>query len=319
MLHLMKRFVKFAFVTAVILSFAAAASAATFINIGTGSTGGTYYPVGAAMAKVWNSSIPGMKANAQSTGGTAQNLALLAKGDAEVGFADGLYYFAYEGKGQFDGKPMKNIRGLVPLYAEPIHFLVAKGSGIKSLKDLKGKRVSVGAVGSGTEVTVRTLLKVNGIDPDKDIKAENLGLSDTATAFADKNIDAGLTVGALGIAGVVEITTIGTAELIDFEPDAIKNLCKELPYYLPFDIPANTYKGQTKPVKAMASWNILVVKDDLDKDLAYNMTKALFEKKKDILNVSTRLASMAPANLKYIQVPLHPGAEKYYKEIGAVK
>ncbi|WP_279010847.1 TAXI family TRAP transporter solute-binding subunit [Synergistes jonesii] len=315
----MKRFVKFAFVTAVILSFAAAASAATFINIGTGSTGGTYYPVGAAMAKVWNSSIPGMKANAQSTGGTAQNLALLAKGDAEVGFADGLYYFAYEGKGQFDGKPMKNIRGLVPLYAEPIHFLVAKGSGIKSLKDLKGKRVSVGAVGSGTEVTVRTLLKVNGIDPDKDIKAENLGLSDTATAFADKNIDAGLTVGALGIAGVVEITTIGTAELIDFEPDAIKNLCKELPYYLPFDIPANTYKGQTKPVKAMASWNILVVKDDLDKDLAYNMTKALFEKKKDILNVSTRLASMAPENLKYIQVPLHPGAEKYYKEIGAVK
>ncbi|KEJ93074.1 TAXI family TRAP transporter solute-binding subunit [Synergistes jonesii] len=315
----MKRFVKFAFVTAVIFSFAAAASAATFINIGTGSTGGTYYPVGAAMAKVWNSSIPGMKANAQSTGGTAQNLTLLAKGDAEVGFADGLYYFAYEGKGQFDGKPMKNIRGLVPLYAEPIHFLVAKGSGIKSLKDLKGKRVSVGAVGSGTEVTVRTLLKVNGIDPDKDIKAENLGLSDTATAFADKNIDAGLTVGALGIAGVVEITTIGTAELIDFEPDAIKNLCKELPYYLPFDIPANTYKGQTKPVKAMASWNILVVKDDLDKDLAYNMTKALFEKKKDILNVSTRLASMAPENLKYIQVPLHPGAEKYYKEIGAVK
>ena len=319
MLYLMKRFVKFAFVTAVILSFAAAASAATFINIGTGSTGGTYYPVGAAMAKVWNSSIPGMKANAQSTGGTAQNLALLAKGDAEVGFADGLYYFAYEGKGQFDGKPMKNIRGLVPLYAEPIHFLVAKGSGIKSLKDLKGKRVSVGAVGSGTEVTVRTLLKVNGIDPDKDIKAENLGLSDTATAFADKNIDAGLTVGALGIAGVVEITTIGTAELIDFEPGAVKNLCKELPYYLPFDIPANTYKGQTKPVKAMASWNILVVKDDLDKDLAYNMTKALFEKKKDILNVATRLASMAPENLKYIQVPLHPGAEKYYKEIGAVK
>ena len=223
--------------------------------------------------------------------------ALLAKGDAEVGFADGLYYFAYEGKGQFDGKPMKNIRGLVPLYAEPIHFLVAKGSGIKSLKDLKGKRVSVGAVGSGTEVTVRTLLKVNGIDPDKDIKAENLGLSDTATAFADKNIDAGLTVGALGIAGVVEITTIGTAELIDFEPGAVKNLCKELPYYLPFDIPANTYKGQTKPVKAMASWNILVVKDDLDKDLAYNMTKALFEKKKDILNVSTRLASMAPEYL----------------------
>ncbi len=315
----MKKFVKFAFVAAIILSFAAAASAATFINIGTGSTGGTYYPVGAAMAKVWNASIPGMKANAQSTGGTAQNLSLLGKGEAEVIFADGLYYFAYEGKGQFEGKAMKGLRGLVPLYAEPIHFLVAKGSGIKTLKDLKGKRVSVGAVGSGTEVTVRTLLKANGIDPDKDIKPENLGLSDTATAFADKNIDAGLTVGALGIAGVVEIMTVGTADLCDFEPEVIKNLCKELPYYLPFDIPAGTYKGQSAPVKSMASWNVLVTSDKLDADNAYQMTKALYDKKADILNVNTRIASMSPENLKYIQIPLHPGAEKYFKEIDAIK
>ena len=165
----MKNFTKLVLVTALIFSFAASASAATFINIGTGSTGGTYYPVGAAMAKVWNSSISGMKANAQSTGGTAQNLALLGKGEAEVIFADGLYFFAYEGKGAFEGKAMKNLCGLAPLYAEPIHFLVAKGSNIKSIKDLKGKRVSVGAVGSGTEVTVRTLLKANGIDPDKDV------------------------------------------------------------------------------------------------------------------------------------------------------
>lgn len=304
---------------AMILVFAGAASAATFINIGTGSTGGTYYPVGAGMAKVWNSAIPGMKANAQSTGGTAQNLALLGKGEAEVIFADGLYFFAYEGKGAFDGKPMKELRGLVPLYAEPIHFLVAKGSNIKSIQDLKGKRVSVGAVGSGTEVTVRTLLKVAGLDPDKDIKPENLGLSDTAGAFADKNIDAALTVGALGIAGVVEITTLGTAEFRDIPSDIVAKLGKELPYYLPFDIPANTYKGQTKPVKALASWNVLITTEKLGDEDAYKMTKSLYEHKQDILNISTRLASMSPENLKYIQVPLHKGALKYYKEIGAVK
>ncbi len=304
---------------AMVLVFAGAASAATFINIGTGSTGGTYYPVGAGMAKVWNSAIPGMKANAQSTGGTAQNLALLGKGEAEVIFADGLYFFAYEGKGAFEGKAMKELRGLVPLYAEPIHFLVAKGSNIKTIQDLKGKRVSVGAVGSGTEVTVRTLLKVAGLDPDKDIKPENLGLSDTAGAFADKNIDAALTVGALGIAGVVEITTLGTAEFRDIPADVVAKLGKELPYYLPFDIPANTYKGQTKPVKAMASWNVLITTDKLGDEDAYKMTKALYEHKQDILNISTRLASMSPENLKYIQVPLHKGAEKYYKEIGAVK
>jgi TRAP transporter TAXI family solute receptor len=315
----MTKTARFLIVTAMILVFAGAASAATFINIGTGSTGGTYYPVGAGMAKVWNSAIPGMKANAQSTGGTAQNLALLGKGEAEVIFADGLYFFAYEGKGTFEGKPMKELRGLVPLYAEPIHFLVAKGSNIKSIQDLKGKRVSVGAVGSGTEVTVRTLLKVAGLDPDKDIRAENLGLSDTAGAFADKNIDAALTVGALGIAGVVEITTLGTAEFRDIPADIVAKLSKELPYYLPFDIPANTYKDQTKPVKTLASWNVLITTDKLGEEDAYKMTKALYEHKQDILNISTRLASMSPENLKYIQVPLHKGAEKYYREIGAIK
>ena len=315
----MKKAAKFAIVLALILAFASVASAATFINIGTGSTGGTYYPVGAGMAKVWSSQIPGMKASAQSTGGTAQNLALLGKGEAEVIFADGLYYFAYKGKGMFEGKPMKNLRGLVPLYAEPIHFLVAKGSKIQTIKDLKGKRVSVGAVGSGTEVTVRTILKCAGLDPDKDIKAENLGLSDTAGAFADNNIDAALTVGALGIAGVVEIATMGTAEFRDMPKDIIKKLGKELPYYLPFDIPANTYRNQTKPVHAMASWNVLITTDKLSADDAYAMTKALYDKKQDILNISSKLASMSPENIKYIQVPLHPGAEKYYKEIGALK
>ena len=315
----MTKTARFFIVAAMILVFAGAASAATFINIGTGSTGGTYYPVGAGMAKVWTNAIPGMKANAQSTGGTAQNLALLGKGEAEVIFADGLYFFAYEGKGMFEGKAMKRLRGLVPLYAEPIHFLVAKGSKIKTIQDLKGKRVSVGAVGSGTEITVRAILKLAGLDPDKDIKPENLGLSDTAGAFADKNIDAALTVGALGIAGVVEITTLGTAEFRDMPADIIKKLGKELPYYLPFDIPANTYKGQTKPVKAMASWNVLITSTEVSNDDAYKMTKALYEHKQDILNISTKLASMSPENLKYIQVPLHTGAMKYYKEIGAIK
>lgn len=312
---------KIRFMAALLLitMLASVSAAATFINIGTGTTGGTYYPVGASMAKVWNSVIKDMKANAQSTGGTAQNLALLGKGEAEVIFADGLYYFAYKGEGAFKGKAMENLRGLVPLYAEPIHFLVAKNSGIKTITDLKGRRVSVGAVGSGTEVTVRTLLETAGLNPDKDIKAENLGLSDTAAAFADGNIDAALTVGAVGIAGVVEITTLGTAEFRDLPDELVKNLGVKLPYYLPFDIPSGTYKGQGVPVKTMASWNVLIVTDKLDSHLAYEMTKALYDKKQDILNVSTRLTSMSPENLRYIQIPLHLGAEKYYREIGAVK
>ena len=172
----MRNFVLALLVAAALCAGTARSEAVTFVNVATGSTGGTYYPVGAAMAKVWNDSISDMRANAQSTGGTAQNLSLLSKGEAEVIFADGLYYFAYEGKGMFEGRAMKNLRAIAPLYAEPIHFLVAKDSGIKSIKDLKGKRVSVGAVGSGTEITVRALLAANlRMRPDRIILGETRG------------------------------------------------------------------------------------------------------------------------------------------------
>jgi hypothetical protein len=296
---------------------AGVALGATFVNIGTGTTGGTYYPVGAAMAKIWNTAIPGLKASAQSTGGTVNNIQLMSKGEAELGFMDGLYYYAYLGKDKYEGNPQKYLRAMVPLYAEPIHFLVAKKSGIKTLKDLKGKRVSVGAVASGTEITARALLKVAGLNPDKDIKPENLGLSDTAKAFGDKQIDAALTVGAVGIAGVVEVATMGLADFVDIPEGTIAQMCGQYPYFIPFSIPANTYKGQTAPVKTFASWNILAVHEKMDPDTVYKMTKALFEHKPELLNVSTRMASMTPDAIKFIKIPLHMGAKKYFKEIGA--
>ncbi len=299
--------------------FASMAFAATFINIGTGSTGGTYYPVGSAMANIWNKVIPGMKASSQSTGGTAQNIQLIANGEAEVGFTDGLYYFAYNGKQSFEGKPQKHLRGMAPLYPEPIHLVVAAGSDIKSVKDLKGKKVGIGAVGSGTEYTCRALLKIAGIDADKDLKAQNLGMGDTASAIADKNIDAGFMMGAIGSSAVVEVATMGTGKLIPIEADLVKKLNQELPYYTPFTIPANSYKGQTQPVAVAATWNILSIHEKVDADTVYKMTKALFENKKDLVSVAANMSYMDPKEVKVILIPLHPGAEKYYKEVGAIK
>lgn len=310
-----------AFLAAAMLlnGLAASAAAATFINIGTGTTGGTYYPVGAAMAKIWNSNIKDMKANAQSTGGTAQNIQLIAKGEAEIGFADGLYYYAYIGRGAFEGKPRRDLRALLPLYPEPIHFLTPKGSAIKTVADLKGKRVSTGAVGSGTEMTAKTLLRLAGLDPDKDVRCEPLGLSDTASAMADKHIDAALTVGALGIAGVVEMSTLGIVEFVDLPDDLIGKVSGEMPYMNAFTIPANFYKGQAKPVKTFSSWNVLIATEKLDDGLAYQMTKSLFENKKDLTVVSKTMENMNEKNISYIQIPLHPGAQRYFKEIGAIK
>jgi TRAP transporter TAXI family solute receptor len=161
------------------------------------------------------------------------------------------------------------------------------------------------------------LLKIAGLNPDKDIKPENLGLSDTAKAFGDKQIDAAITVGAVGIAGVVEVATMGLADFIDIPEATINQVCAQYPYFLPFTIPANTYKGQTAPVKTFASWNIVAVHQKMDADLVYKMTKALFEHKPELVNVSTRMVSMTPDAIRYIKIPLHPGAKKYFKEIGA--
>lgn len=315
----MKNIMKLFLTLSVTILFTGIACAATFINIGTGSTGGTYYPVGAAMAKIWNKTVPGMKANAQSTGGTAQNIQLIGTGEAELGFTDGLYYFAYNGKQSFEGNPQKHLRGMVPLYPEPIHLMVASGSNIKSIKDLKGKRVGIGAVGSGIEYTARALLKIAGIDPDKDIRAENLGMGDTAGALADKNIDAGFMMGAIGSSAMVEVTTIGTGKLLPLEADLVKKLNAQLPYYTPFTIPANSYKGQTTALPVAATWNILSISEKVDAAAVYKMTKALFDNKKDLVNVSANMAFMNPKEVKVILIPLHPGAEKYFKEIGVIK
>ena len=299
----------------VILSMAAGvASAVTFVNIATGSTGGSYYPLGAAMAKIWNDNIDDIKASVQSTGGTVNNIQLMGSGEADVAFMDGLYYYAYLGKGKYEGNPQEYIRALVPLYPEPIQLMVAKGSGIKSLEDFKGKRISIGAVASRTEVTARQLLKAAGIDPDNDIQAENLGVGDTAKAFSDNRIDAAIMVGSIGMAGVVEATTLGVVEFIDV-PDEIRDkVIEETPYWVPFTIPANTYKGQEEDVKTYASWNIVAVHKDLDPGLVYQMTKQLYEHKEDLLAVRAEMTTMSEENTRYILIPMHEGAQKYYDE-----
>lgn len=303
---------------ALVVLMVCSAGAVTFVNIGTGSTGGSYYPLGATMAKIWNDHIDGIKASAQSTGGTVNNIELMGSKEADAAFMDGLYYYAYLGRGKYENNPQKFIRAMVPLYPEPTQLMVAKDSGIKTLADFRGKRVSIGAVASGTEVTAKQLLKAAGIDPDKDIKAENLGVGDTAKAFGDKRIDAAVMVGSLGMAGVVEVTTLGLVDFIDVPKDVMDKVINDTPYWVPFDIPANYYKGQTNPVKTYASWNIIAINEAMDVELVYNMTKSLFECKEDLLAVRAKMETMTQENIKYILVPLHEGAEKYYKEAGVL-
>ncbi|MEK0452326.1 MAG: hypothetical protein AGIKBDMD_00254 [Synergistaceae bacterium] len=290
-----------------------------YVNIGTGPTGGTYYPVGSGIAKIWSDNVPDLKATAQASGGTRNNIQLMEAGDAEVIFADGLYYDAYNGLASYIGQPKKFIRALVPLYPEAVHIVVLKGSGIKSIQDLKGKKVSVGAVGGSVSLTAETLFKHAGLDPKKDMKLEYLGHAESVNAFMDKNIDAAVTVGAIGIASVVEPMTLGIVELIDVSNDLVEKMIKTTPYFAKMTIPAGSYKGQEKDVKTFSSPNILAVHEKIGESTAYMMTKTLFQNKNDLVVISARMAAMDAAKIKDIKIPLHPGAIRYYKEIGLIK
>jgi len=308
--------------TIMILTFILSSSAlagTNFITIGTGSTGGVYYPVGAGLAKIWTKNIKYLKADAQSTGGTVHNIQLMDKKEIQAATMDNNYYNAYNGLLKYKGKNHKYLRGMLPLYPEPVQIMVAKGSGIKSIKDFRGKRISIGAVASGTELSAHELLKAAGLDPDKDIKGENLGVGDTGGAFADKHIDAAIMLGSLGMGGVVEPSTMGLVEFIDIPDDVIKKVVKQSPYWYRFTIPANTYRGQPKPIKTYAGPNIVAVTADLPEDTVYQMTKTAFENKKDLVAITPHMQHMTPEGAKNIMIPLHPGALKYYREIGAIK
>lgn len=304
--------------TFAVVSAASVLEAVEFVTIGTGPTGGTYYPVGAGIAKIWTSNVKDMKANAQASGGTRNNIQLMESDEAQVIFADGLHYDAYNGRDSYAGQPKTFLRAMVPLYPEAIHIVVHKDSGIKTIADLAGKRISVGAVGGSVELTSENLFKCAGIDP-ASIKKEYLGHSESVAAFQDKHIDAAVTVGAIGISSVVEPMTLGIVELLDVPDDVVAKMIEITPYYAQLTIPKGSYKGQERDVKTFCSPNILAVHEKLSNESVYQMTKTLFEHKEELVVISARMSEMDPNYVKDIKIPLHPGAVKYYEEAGVIE
>jgi len=316
----MRKALSMLLVVAVICGWSVAAfGAPIFINIGTGSVGGTYYPVGSAMSTIWNRELPNMRASVQSTGGTRANIDLLARGEIEVGFTDGLYYPAFNGLHMFEGNPQPFLRAMVPLYPEPINLVVAEGSGITSIRDLRGRRVVIGPVGSGTEVTARAFLGALGICPDNDIIPQQLSMAEAASALADRVVDAAFMMGAIGMAAVMETTTMGTGRIIPIEDDLVALLNEVLPYYSAFTIPGGLYPGHSYDIPTSATWNILSVHQDVDADLVYAMTRALFENAEELVNVAAVMSYMQKDALHVVEIPLHPGAERFFRSAGVIQ
>ncbi|MEX6504758.1 TAXI family TRAP transporter solute-binding subunit [Jiella sp. M17.18] len=299
------------------LAFApAAASAAQFINVLTGGTSGVYYPLGVALAKIYSDNIPGVKTQVQSTKASVENINLIAQGRGEIGFALGdSVKAAAEGDAEAGFKqPVKKLRAIAAIYPNYVQIVAAKSSGITDLADLKGKALSVGAPASGTELNARAIFKAAGMSYDDLGKTEYLPFAESVELIKNRQLDATLQSAGLGVSSIRDLASSIPITVVAV-PEAIAT--KLGPPFQSATIPAGTYDGQDKPVKTLAITNILVTSADVPDDLVYQMTKQLFEHLPQLVAAHNAAKGIDPKTAaKNLPVPLHPGAERYYKEAG---
>ena len=290
------------------------------ISIATGGTGGVYYPMGGAMASIFSKYIPGFQATAEVTGGSVDNLKLIGSGKPYIGFTmtdAGLDAFTGIEKFKNNKVPLST---LMILYPNRMHVVTVEGTGVNSMKDMKGKRVSTGSPGSATEVMAFRLLEAAGIDKDKDIKRERLGAAESVNAIKDGKIDAFFWVGGLPTAAVTDLAnTPGTkVKLIDHAELVDAMNAKYGKLYISDVISKSVYRGTNADNKQATVMNILVCHENMDEKTAYNIVKTVFEHKADLVAAHKEAENLNLADQKQVAtpIPFHPGALRYFKEKG---
>ena len=290
------------------------------ISIATGGTGGVYYPMGGGLAAILSKTVPGMQATAEVTGGSVDNLKLIGTDKPYIGFtmADaGLD--AYKGEDKFKGNKVP-LRTLMVLYPNRMHLVSTEGRGINKMADLKGKHISTGSPGSATEVMAFRILEAAGLDKDKDVKRERLGVAESVNAMKDNKIDAFFWVGGLPTAAVTDLAnTPGTRiKLVDHSDVVGKMNTKYGPLYLEDTIPKAVYKGMETDNKQATVMNLLVAHEKMDEKTAYNIVKTIFDKRADLIAVHKEAENFKLENQRSAAtpIPFHPGAVKYFAEKG---
>ena len=260
-------------VAAVALATAAVPAQAQFINILTGGQTGVYFPLGTAMSKIYADNIPGARPTVQATQASVQNLNLLQEGKGEIALTLGdSLGFAWEGNEEAGFKtPLKKLRGIAAVYPNFIQLVATKESGIKTIADLKGKRLSVGAPRSGTELNTRAILKAAGMTY-SDLRVEYLDFAQSIELMKNRQLDATLQSAGLAVASIRDLASSNDITVISVPADVVAKIGAP---YVPVVIPADTYKGQTAPVPTAAVVNFLVTHDGVPEPLVYQMTKSL--------------------------------------------
>lgn len=286
-----------------------------FLNIATGGTAGTYYPIGGAMAEILNNNIQGMNASAQSTGATVANINMLKEGSVDLAIVQNdITYYAANGIEMFKDKKVDNLKGIATLYPETCQIVTLESTGIKSIADLKGKRVAVGAMGSGAEANARQILEAYGITYD-DIDEQFLSFSEAASALKDGNVDAAFVTAGYPTAAVQDIASQNKVRLLPIEADKADALIAKYPFYTKVVIPAGTYAGFEEEVPGISVMAMLVCTDKVDEQLGYDITKALFSNL-DRIKAAHSVGKLITKEgaMEGMPIQMNAGAEKFFKE-----
>jgi uncharacterized protein len=309
----------FRFAGVLLLALAGAAQAQN-ISIATGGTGGVYYPLGGGLAAVLSKNIPGLQATAEVTGGSVANLQLIGTGKPYIAMTQAdAAIDAVKGQDKFAGKPVP-VRTLAVLYPNRMHVVTVEGTGIAKIADMKGKRVSTGSGGSATEVFAFRVIEAAGLDKDKDITRERLGVAESVNALKDRKIDAFFWVGGLPTAGVTDLANspgvkIKMIEIASLVPAMTKKYGN---IYIQDVIPKSTYKGMEDDNHQATVTNLLVAHQNMDDKTVYNILQAMFDHRDDLIRVHKEAENIKLENQKTeaSSIPWHPGAIKYFAAKG---
>ena len=291
--------------------------------IGTGGTGGVFYPYGSGIARILQEKMPNTQATGEVTGGAVDNLKLLKKGDADIAMSTiDAAYEAAEGISVYKDVGKIPACTLVTLYTSFVHIVALEGSGINKIEDMKGKRVSVGSAGSTTEVVADRLLEAAGLDGKKDIRREDLSVAESVNAMKDKKLDAFFWNGGVPTAAVTDlVNTPGLkVKFIDGSAYIDKILAKYGPLYSKFALAKGIYKRVEQDVPGMGIGNVLLVNENMNEQLAYNITKTIFDNLPEVQKVHAEAKGLSlQSAVVGSSLPYHPGAIRFYKEKGAMK
>jgi hypothetical protein len=314
-----KTMVVVALCVAVVGLAAAAMAGDAKLILATGGTAGTYYPYGGAMSKIWNSKIPGMNVTAQATGASVENVRLMNRDEVELALVQSdTIDFAFNAKETFKEKATK-MAAVAVLYPELIHIVVRGDLGITSFSGLRGKKVGVGAPGSGTEANYRQLLDVHRMTKD-DVSAQYLSFAESADQFKDRRIDAFMVTGGVPTSAITDVATQRDIKILSIEDTMISIMANKYPFLSAAVIPANSYKGVTTDVKTAAVNAVLIAHPKLSEATVYAITKALFENQTELAaaHAKGKVLNLQGAAMG-VSIPFHPGATKYYREKGVLK